>query len=155
MQIIYAVIFAGLVGFVCGVLPGLAQRLFDLENDERKELVTSLLPGVNCGGCGCAGCAAFAEALLGNNARIDACCGGLLPENAEKLSDILGMEAAQKEKEVMTVDHSICVGCGLCAKVCPHKAITIKNKIVHIDENLCTGCGLCAKKCPKGCLVKS
>jgi NADH-quinone oxidoreductase subunit F len=41
-----------------------------------------------------------------------------------------------------------CVGCLLCAKVCPTKAITGELKKVHVlDQSKCTHCGECHKVC--------
>ena len=41
-----------------------------------------------------------------------------------------------------------CVGCLLCAKVCPTKAITGELKKVHVlDQTKCTHCGECHKAC--------
>jgi NADH-quinone oxidoreductase chain I len=59
-----------------------------------------------------------------------------------------------------TFDLSKCRGCGLCAKVCPNKAIeivTIKNgdKIIRypkIDMGKCCFCGLCEDACPTGAI---
>ena len=41
-----------------------------------------------------------------------------------------------------------CVGCGACAKVCAHDAITIADKKASIDHNKCVGCGRCIGICP-------
>lgn len=52
-------------------------------------------------------------------------------------------------------DYKICIGCSLCAKVCPDACIEMKaqadyeNKLKPVtDYDYCKGCGLCAKECP-------
>ncbi len=42
-----------------------------------------------------------------------------------------------------------CLGMGDCKKICPQKAIEIKNSTAVITE-LCSGCGKCVSACPKG-----
>jgi Na+-translocating ferredoxin:NAD+ oxidoreductase RNF subunit RnfB len=41
-----------------------------------------------------------------------------------------------------------CLGFGDCVSVCLYNAIYIENGIAVVDHELCTGCGLCAKMCP-------
>lgn len=40
-----------------------------------------------------------------------------------------------------------CVGCGACAKICAHNAITVLDKKANIDHNKCAGCGRCIGTC--------
>lgn len=46
-----------------------------------------------------------------------------------------------------------CVACGVCAGICPAKAITIENKKVTIDRDKCIRCFCCQEFCPKGAMV--
>jgi len=56
-------------------------------------------------------------------------------------------------KIVMKVCTNGCIGCGLCSKVCPKKAITIENALAKIDYDKCVGCTLCAQKCPRSLIT--
>ncbi|MBO6046968.1 MAG: electron transporter RnfB [Erysipelotrichaceae bacterium] len=59
-----AIIALAVIGGVLGCLLGIANRYLKVEVDERTEVVTNRLPGVNCGACGFPGCAGLADALV-------------------------------------------------------------------------------------------
>jgi heterodisulfide reductase subunit A len=47
------------------------------------------------------------------------------------------------------IDEALCIGCNVCAVVCPFGAVEKdENNIARIEEYLCKGCGLCAARCP-------
>ncbi len=43
-----------------------------------------------------------------------------------------------------------CLGFGDCVRVCDYGALKTENGQVTVDKTLCTGCGKCAAVCPKG-----
>ena len=54
----------GVTAFLAAVLLYVVSLFFKVEEDPRIDLVTAVLPGANCGGCGFAGCRNFAEACV-------------------------------------------------------------------------------------------
>ena len=54
----------GVVAFLAACLLYVVSLYFKVEEDPRIDLVTAVLPGANCGGCGFAGCRNFAEACV-------------------------------------------------------------------------------------------
>ncbi len=54
-----------------------------------------------------------------------------------------------KGKDVMNVCTKGCIGCAICAKSCPHGAISMKDNLPVFDYKKCTGCKTCVAKCPR------
>ncbi len=61
----------------------------------------------------------------------------------------MAMHSSSKPK----VETALCVGCGMCQKICAHSAPIIENKKCHIDLDRCVGCGRCLAICPKDAIV--
>ena len=51
-----------------------------------------------------------------------------------------------------SVDKTKCVGCGNCLRVCPARAIKLKEGKAEVDPSLCQGCLLCLAHCPTGAI---
>ncbi|AEG13830.1 FAD dependent oxidoreductase [Desulfofundulus kuznetsovii DSM 6115] len=51
-----------------------------------------------------------------------------------------------------TVEEELCVGCGMCVKVCDYQARSIDplRRVADVNEALCQGCGACVAACPNG-----
>ncbi|MBQ3265089.1 MAG: indolepyruvate ferredoxin oxidoreductase subunit alpha [Ruminococcus sp.] len=56
--------------------------------------------------------------------------------------------AITKPTDRMNVGSDQCIGCLRCIKEIGCPALSVSGGKAVIDENLCTGCGLCAKLCP-------
>ena len=65
----------------------------------------------------------------------------------DSVGDLDGVLSRMK----LEFDEESCVGCGLCAKVCPISAIEFGEKPKF---NSCYLCGLCVERCPQGAIRK-
>ena len=72
MSIAIAIILVTVVGLVGAVILVLAAKFMSVYEDPRIGQVTECLPGANCGGCGFAGCADYAKAVVENGEEIAA-----------------------------------------------------------------------------------
>jgi len=50
---------------------------------------------------------------------------------------------------MLQVREEICIGCGLCARICPQRAVSILWGKAHINEVRCTNCHRCQEVCPR------
>ena len=74
--IIISVISLGAIGFFFALILSAADKTLAVETDKRLEEIIEMLPGVNCGACGFAGCAAFAQEVLKQKNIFSGCIPG-------------------------------------------------------------------------------
>lgn len=145
---------AGVLGAVLGVIIGVVAKAFAVEVDERVEGVEERLPGANCGGCGFAGCADFAKAVVEERAKPGE-CPVAAPEDVSNIAGYLGIVAEEKEKQVAVVRCS-----GDCANTVRslyngvrdcRSAVLVAGGAKGCDHG-CLGFGSCADACPFGAI---
>ena len=155
MNVIYAVIVLGVLGGIFGAVLAFSAKKFAVETDPREEEITSVLPGANCGGCGFAGCAGYAAAVVKGEAEIGRCAAGG-SEAAAKMAAIMGVEAVETERCVAQVKCS-----GFTAnKKFQYEGISDCVSAMRLGGGSgpnecpygCIGLGTCAKACPFGAI---
>ena len=147
----------------------------NLNLNAAAEKILSILPGVDCTGCGKTTCKECAQeiAATGNVAL----CPALTQEQVDAVADILGVPTVTVEAKVAFVScagsaagkkrfagvcsscqeavesgfvrgecKSGCVGVGSCVSVCKFDAMKLEDGKIVIDKEKCTGCGVCAEK---------
>ncbi|MBP5176241.1 MAG: ferredoxin, partial [Treponema sp.] len=97
--ILYTVIVAIVIAFILGVLLGLFKKIFHVDTDPKVQLVRDALSGANCGGCGLAGCDAFASAVVKGDVPTNGCVAGGA-SCAEKIANILGSVGVEVKPKV-------------------------------------------------------
>jgi Na+-translocating ferredoxin:NAD+ oxidoreductase subunit B len=65
----------GTIGFASAAALAIADKFLTVPEDPRIGKVLECLPGANCGGCGFAGCADYARAIV-LKGQADCCFGG-------------------------------------------------------------------------------
>jgi Na+-translocating ferredoxin:NAD+ oxidoreductase RNF subunit RnfB len=96
---IYALITLAGLGLVASLILGIAGRVFHVEVDPRVTTIAELLPGANCGGCGFAGCGAYAESVVSGKAAPGMCPVNDSESEAE-IAGVLGVKSVKREKRV-------------------------------------------------------
>jgi Na+-translocating ferredoxin:NAD+ oxidoreductase RNF subunit RnfB len=147
-----AVIVLGMIALIAAVVLYVVSKRFAVQEDPRIAEVQEVLPGANCGGCGFAGCSAFADALVkgADNGSLD---GMLCPVGGQpvmgQVADLLGMPWPTPTQ-----------GCGGSLQCCPSTAL---RWLSTMDLHTCaaihatgagetavarlSGCGDCVQAC--------
>ena len=101
--IIWTIAIISGLGLLLALTLYLVAQRFKVVEDPRIELVEKAMPGANCGGCGFAGCHAFADsAVKAPNLDNHYCpVGG--NETMKKVAEILGYEIKEKAPMVAVV----------------------------------------------------
>ena len=102
IEILIAIGILGGLGLIFGLVLAAASKVFYVETDPRLEQLNACLPGANCGGCGYAGCAGYAEAVLNGEAPIGKCASGG-NECAQDMAAIMGVKAVEVTRKVAMV----------------------------------------------------
>ena len=102
VEILTAVALLGVLGLGFGLVLAAASKVFYVETDPRLDALNESQPGANCGGCGYAGCGAYAEAVLNGEAPIGKCASGG-NECAAAMSAIMGVKAEAVARKVALV----------------------------------------------------
>ncbi len=137
MNIIYAILVLGILGAVFGGLLAFAAKIFHVEEDERIGQVRECLAGANCGGCGYAGCDAYAAAVVAGEAPPNKCGPGG-SKTAAAVAAIMGLDAVPDVKYVAYVP---------CSGSCD----TAKNFFDYEGPKDCVAAMRFGNKGPKAC----
>lgn len=113
--ILYTITTLSVIGTSAAVVLYFVAQKFRVEEDPRIDEVEQALPSANCGGCGFAGCRAFAEACVKADSLADLNCPVGGNETMAAVAGILGMEAVKKDPRVAFIR---------CNGTCDHRPKT-------------------------------
>ena len=91
---IVEIIILGILGLISGLGLEIVSLKFATEEDERTEAIEDVLPGLNCGACGYAGCEQYAKGLIDDPSELGSCV-QLSDEQREEIKKILESESEE------------------------------------------------------------
>ena len=154
--IIWTIAVISILGLLLALVLYLVAQRFKVEEDPRIDEVEKVMPGANCGGCGFAGCRAFAEAAVkAPNLDKNFCpVGG--NETMAKVAAILGYEVKAKAPQVAVVRcNGNCEARPRVNEYDGYASCQIKAQLYSGDTGCswgCLGCGDCVNACQFGAL---
>jgi Na+-translocating ferredoxin:NAD+ oxidoreductase subunit B len=153
---IMVVIVMTMIGLVFGLILAFANKKFSIEVNPLIHMVDEILPKGQCGGCGFAGCSAYAEAVVTNpDVPPNLCVPGKKPV-AKLVAQLTGKTAADVEPRVALVR---CKGT-ITNAVKKYNYVGVEDCIAASliqggpkgCQYGCMGFGTCVKNCPFGAL---
>ncbi|MDY0150820.1 MAG: RnfABCDGE type electron transport complex subunit B [Candidatus Cloacimonas sp.] len=135
------VVILGAMGLIFGLVLAFAAKVFAVKLDPRVEQIIAALPGANCGACGKAGCAGYADSIVNEGADICACAPGGA-NAAAAIAKIMGKEATAMDKKI-AVYHCTSGGTNNTKWKYAYQGIESCKSAVNISDgpNLCSwGC---------------
>ena len=158
--ILIAVIVLGAIALIAAIVLYAVSKKFAVQEDPRIGQVVELLPGANCGGCGFAGCAGMADALV-KGADLGSIDGLMCPVGGAdvmgQVADLLGMAVANTDPMVAVVR---------CNGTCEHRPRIVEYDGSHSCQAVnatcagetgcgfgCLGCGDCVAACQFGAIT--
>ena len=144
------------IGLVCGIALAIIAKRFAVHEDPKVSAVEQALPGANCGGCGYAGCAAYAKAIVEDGAPINKCGPGGAACVAA-LAELMGQEAEAPEPVMAYIK---CGGDrGSAKRRSAYNGVTDCNVANIVAGGWkecqygCLGFGSCARACEYGAIA--
>ncbi|MHC6179480.1 RnfABCDGE type electron transport complex subunit B [Clostridium sp. JNZ X4-2] len=154
---IMVVIVMTIIGCVFGIVLAYVNKRFAMEVNPLVELVEDILPKGQCGGCGFAGCKAYAEAVVLDESVPPNLCVPGKAAVAEQVAKLTGKSAPAIEPRVA---HVRCGGdCTKSVRKYEYKGIkdcTAANLLQGGPKACqygCLGFGTCVKSCPFGAMA--
>ena len=147
--IVFAIGVVVVLGLAGGVILVLASKFMAVYEDPRIAQITECLAGANCGGCGYAGCADYAKAIVENGAPTFKCAPGG-DKAADAINTIMGNATDDRPSLRATV---ICAGGENCGKRFDYQGIQTCAAAASIAGGPsacaygCLGLGDCTRAC--------
>ncbi len=154
--IIWTIAVITLLGLLLSVSIFFVAKKFKVEEDPRIDEVEAVMPGANCGGCGFAGCRAFATSCVGAPNLDNNYCPVGGNETMKKVAGILGMTVAEKAPMVAVVRcNGTCANRPKTTQYDGVQSCRVKASLYSGDTGCsygCLGCGDCVAACQFGAI---
>ncbi len=154
--IIWTIVILSVLGLVLAVVLFLVAKQFRVEEDPRIDQVEKVMPGANCGGCGFAGCHAFAVACVEAGSTESCFCPVGGNETMKKVAAVLGVEAKEKAPMVAVVRcNGTCENRPRINEFGGSQSCRVKATLYSGDTGCsfgCVGCGDCVEACQFGAI---